>query len=638
MRNSHYQGSFPKGRLFSFGELMADVYHAQRRIAERPDARIAGKQLILKTIAIGKERASVLVPDCIKVEDLTRRAVVENGGLIGRVYNKQFSKHEMVAIKIGNEVLAKEKLDFENIEWEGKIDEQSLDKIKEASEKSKGGLHFFIGEKGVPVVIRKKGLGDDLIFPSGDEAGTEGISEFRYATVNSKVDPKTAEEFRRASRKEIMEGCHASAREKEIEVKGDELQVGDIETGEIKPINEYRKIESFVYDDINLENVMKHELKFVDNRVTPVLFHNEAVHFKCEFSYLHIKIIESKEDIFDHVEFIANASEIEAASSPVVVPEMTVQGMPAVDDYSPAPASIPCKTPILEIGPVPVKIPETLDKPKPEKHNAQQLSSEKPGNEIHYKRYKRDNHDRLDNLLVGDVYFKKPVAVKYRKGKKIYSGNNEIKGEREPGSNVQKLNHRIKKASFSDKIASESKKKDKKNHKKANAGNKIRGRAGNKNPRLSDPVNLFKFLLIRLNKGAHRNNSKKDNSGRLDRNLRNPGKNRVRNLVDDKNGDKRKNSFEKGEVNPWKKKRSSRRCGRDVRTAHQEFSKLKEDINPIVDNTQQKDRKKSPKKKHGKKNQRGRLRISESNDFLLFKDRSAAEYYSQKFHRKRSYE
>ncbi len=306
---------------------MAEVqFHAQSRQTNRPEQKKKGfegrKELVIKTIVLGKVRASILAPDDIKVEEWTERAMLENGGGIAKQWDSKLGKWWVVAMIVDGECLAKEGLreDDKNIEW--KMSDKDKKIVIEHSKKSKGGPEFTIGENGVPVVVK----GNELIFPSGDEMKTQGITELYYKEVNSTVDPGTPADFLKASKKEQMEGCHASTREKDVEVNGYELQVGDKETGEIMPIGEYQKIESFVYDDINLENVMKHELKFMENRVSPVLFHNEAVQFSstCEVSYLHIKIIESKENIFDHVEFISNLPETSISVIPIASPGSAV--------------------------------------------------------------------------------------------------------------------------------------------------------------------------------------------------------------------------------------------------------------------------------------------------------------------------
>lgn len=298
--------------------------HAQIRQSDNPDVFRSGlqrRQLVKKTVIVGREKASVLVPDGIKAEELTIRAVVVNGGAVGMLYNEQYRKHEIVAIKIGSEFLVKEKLDFDKISWEGRIDEGDLEKANELSRKSRGGLHFFIGENGIPLVVKE----EKLIFPSGDEMGTHGISEIRYRVVDSNENPETAEEFRSLpiygnSQKRRLEGGHATGRERDIEVRGDEIQVGDTETGEIMSVSEMSKVESFRYDKITVDDILRSEIKQATHHHTAFSFENRLYNIEreCGFYYLHIEIINAKDNIFNHVGFIPDSGKTIAAPVPAV--------------------------------------------------------------------------------------------------------------------------------------------------------------------------------------------------------------------------------------------------------------------------------------------------------------------------------
>jgi hypothetical protein len=157
------------------------------------------------------------------------KAVEEAGGRVFRKFYSQFNKYEIAAIVFRDAALVKNDAEFiaaQDFSGFGKDAERIRAMAVEKAKKSKGGVHVFEGEAGIPVL---RGRGEGLVFLSMDEMLAGGGRTMHVKVVDTSIDPKTLDEFREGARalregdRGALErltrasGAHAETREKSID-------------------------------------------------------------------------------------------------------------------------------------------------------------------------------------------------------------------------------------------------------------------------------------------------------------------------------------------------------------------------------------------------------------------------------------
>ncbi|HID73095.1 TPA: hypothetical protein EYP38_04085, partial [Candidatus Micrarchaeota archaeon] len=142
----------------------------------------ASSQLVRRSVSVNNQKFSTLISDGATAQQVLAKIAKENGGGVAKFYNKKLGAHEIVAIKIGDHLLVKDdpklvmQSDFSQFDNPGQMKVMAL----EAAGKSKGGLHFFLGENGIPMAAGKDG---ELLFPNADELRLSGQSHTIFISV-----------------------------------------------------------------------------------------------------------------------------------------------------------------------------------------------------------------------------------------------------------------------------------------------------------------------------------------------------------------------------------------------------------------------------------------------------------------------
>ena len=247
---------------------MAEVQlHAQSKQTNRPEEKrreFQGRKLetaILKIKGSGKE-FSGLVPEGAGINKRIELIAKQNGGRIKKKYHEEMGAWEITEIKIGDQLITKDK---------------------------DAGIHWFIDDNKIPIAIDKKG--NIKGFLNGEEARGRVISLGRE---DNTADPKNLKELNK------VESAHAGEREKDPDLK-DDILLFDKETGEITPMSEYEGAESFEWE-ISREKLLIQQMPAVEKTYSHSMFDGFSPEMGGgEFYYSYIEIMDSKEDIADRV-------------------------------------------------------------------------------------------------------------------------------------------------------------------------------------------------------------------------------------------------------------------------------------------------------------------------------------------------
>jgi len=144
--------------------------------------------LVRRGVSFGGPVYFTHVRDGATPEEIFASAAADNGGFLVKAYHPKLNAWEIVAIKIGNELLVKGDpalVAQAALSHLSKADQQA---VLDASSRSVGGLHFFFGKDGVPVVAGKDG---SILFPNAEELRVRGASDTLYVSVvTNNFDPQ----------------------------------------------------------------------------------------------------------------------------------------------------------------------------------------------------------------------------------------------------------------------------------------------------------------------------------------------------------------------------------------------------------------------------------------------------------------
>jgi hypothetical protein len=152
-------------------------------------------QLVSRSVAINGTRFSALVRDGASAEEIIEKVARQHGGGVAKIYNQEFKAHEVVAVKVGENLIVKDdptkvsKADFSQFKDPQSVKEAAI----RASQESKGGIHFFLGESGIPVALGKDG---GLAFPNAEELRLRGnTSTIHISLVDYNANPVTLDDL-----------------------------------------------------------------------------------------------------------------------------------------------------------------------------------------------------------------------------------------------------------------------------------------------------------------------------------------------------------------------------------------------------------------------------------------------------------
>jgi hypothetical protein len=233
---------------------------------------------------------SSLNPDGASAEQVIESIARTYGGGVARVFNKQLNAKEIVAVKIGRNLLVKgepdkiSEADFSQFDNADSVRKAAL----RSSKQNKGGIHFFLGEKGVPLGVGDSG---ELVFPNAEELRLKGdTGTIHIDLVDYDADPLTLRDlegmysdkggirFSEMARelvlsnlqeRDLMEG-HGGVRSEKLMLADTSVLIFDIEGGEMKTAMEHSaKTEGFMAPqfDVSLQQAK-------DPTVEAPAFHN----------------------------------------------------------------------------------------------------------------------------------------------------------------------------------------------------------------------------------------------------------------------------------------------------------------------------------------------------------------------------
>lgn len=253
------------------GTLVAHRLNANprsRKPAEKPNSKL----LVMASITINGENFRTLISEGASTQDFIEKVAKENGGGVAKVYYPQFGTHEIVAVKIGNQMLVKNdpgkiaEADFKAFGDPTAVKSAAIS----ASYNSKGGIHFFIGTDGIPIATGDEG---SIVMPNACELKiSTNICNFSLSVVNNTADPQNMGDLNRMyekgasptkSAKDEMAQAHGTFRSEKLMLTDTHVLVLNKDSGEIKTASEFSskiKPENFKKPELSSQPVAKPDM------------------------------------------------------------------------------------------------------------------------------------------------------------------------------------------------------------------------------------------------------------------------------------------------------------------------------------------------------------------------------------------
>lgn len=316
---------------------MGRQIHAQTRNTNRPELKrkeFQSKKLVTQVLRIkgsGKE-FSALVPGNASVDEAIEAIARQNNGNVKKKYYKEMNAYEIIEISIGDQLITKDKT---------------------------GGIHWFIDDNKIPIAVDDKGNIEGFL--NGKEAKV-GRNVISIGLESSTADPKRIDELKGIRRS--VEGAHTGERDKEPDLKHNEIILFDKETGELSPMCPCQEAESFDYREISMERIFVSEISAVENKQNPVLekcFDERLEKGMGEVFYSYIEIIDAKDSIIDRITVVSEPVEIPVvgtigAAEDLVSPDEGFSSPVTETDYTAQPIMIepiPAAPKLRVLPPVP---------------------------------------------------------------------------------------------------------------------------------------------------------------------------------------------------------------------------------------------------------------------------------------------
>ena len=240
--------------------LSTQLPNASARIQPRPN-EFSG-QLVLRGVSLGRRVYNTHVPDGASAEAIIERAARDNGGFVLKVYYPQMNAWEIVAVKMGNELIVKG--DLAKVLQSNLSDLNDCDRraVLSAAKSSQGGLHIFLGADGIPISVGKDG---GTVFPNGDELrlkgnggiitvrpvsdnfdpGKLGDLESHYATRGGLQISNDAQATIDQLEKDEMSKSHGGVRSEKLMLDDNSVLILKMNSGELVTVSEHIKAEGF---------------------------------------------------------------------------------------------------------------------------------------------------------------------------------------------------------------------------------------------------------------------------------------------------------------------------------------------------------------------------------------------------------
>lgn len=215
--------------------------------------------LVKSSITINGRRFATMIHEGASAEDLISKVARENGGGVARVYYPEFGTHEIVAVKIGDQMVVKG--DPKRVLEGDFSDFEEADSVKAAavkvSQSSKGGIHFFVGSDGIPMAAAEN---ESILFPNAQELRvSSNINNLSLSVVDYNVDPNSIRDINRLygkgarislDAKREIEKSHGGVRSEKLMLPDTSVLILSRESGDIRTASEFAshfKAEGFAF-------------------------------------------------------------------------------------------------------------------------------------------------------------------------------------------------------------------------------------------------------------------------------------------------------------------------------------------------------------------------------------------------------
>jgi hypothetical protein len=130
--------------------------------------KFAGRPLVEASVEMLGRTFRTSIREGASAEDLIEKIAAENGGGVAKVYYPEFKSWEIVAVKIGDQVLVKGEPDkVARADFSQFSEPETFRSIAiRAAKNSEGGIHFSIGKSGIPLAITDN---EQIVFPNAEE-------------------------------------------------------------------------------------------------------------------------------------------------------------------------------------------------------------------------------------------------------------------------------------------------------------------------------------------------------------------------------------------------------------------------------------------------------------------------------------
>ncbi len=294
----------PGAQLRSFSLM------SQQRQLQRPPLQLP--LLVRASVTLNGRRFHTFIHEGASAEQLIEKVAKENGGGVAKVFYPEYGTHEIVAVKIGDQLLVKgdpkrvSEGDFSQFEDADFVKSAAIS----ASFNSKGGIHFFVGSDGIPMTA---GENEQLVFPNAEELRvSSNINDLSLSVVRYNADPLTLMDldgmYKKGTRiskaaHEEIKSAHGDDRTSKIVLTDTSVLILGRETGEIKTASEFAsdiRAEGFAYRtqySLKAITIPKHQQQVQQGLILPTDL--GPMHIPLDGSshrvpYLYVKLFDGK--------------------------------------------------------------------------------------------------------------------------------------------------------------------------------------------------------------------------------------------------------------------------------------------------------------------------------------------------------
>jgi hypothetical protein len=179
------------------GSLISPIrIPATPRLRQEPP--LPRMKLVEASVSLMGRSYRTMISEGASAEELIEKVARENGGGVARVFYPEFNTWEIVAVKIGPELIVKDdpgrvaQADFSDFPGAPQVREAAII----ASCNAKGGIHFSLGSSGIPLAVTED---QGVVFPNAEELRIgRNISNISLWTTEVNIDPRTLGDLNRA--------------------------------------------------------------------------------------------------------------------------------------------------------------------------------------------------------------------------------------------------------------------------------------------------------------------------------------------------------------------------------------------------------------------------------------------------------